>query len=157
MEIGFLPLLLVALLAVLLVVAAISDLRVRSISNGLNGAIALLAIPFWLALGLDPWPQMAVQLALGIATFALFAVFFALGAMGGGDVKMIAALALWMPGGLLLQVLLLMTILGGLLTAGMWVWHKIRKTPIAVGIPYGVAIAIAGIWGLHQQYINHFA
>ncbi len=151
------PTLLVGLLAVLLFVAAISDLRSRSISNWLNGAIALGAIPFWFAIGLDPWPMMAIQLGLAIATFALFAIFFALGAMGGGDVKMIAALALWLPAGLLLNVLMIMAVAGGLLTVIVWLWHKARRTPLSEGVPYGVAIAIAGIWAINQQYINQFA
>lgn len=151
------PTLLVGLLAVLLVAGAISDLRSRTISNLLNGAIALLAVPFWFALGLDPWPTMAIQLGLALATFALFAIFFALGAMGGGDVKMIAALALWLPAALLLQVLMIMAIAGGVLTALVWVWHKARRTPLGEGVPYGVAIAIAGIWAINQQYINQFA
>lgn len=151
------PTLLVGLLAVLLVAGAISDLRSRTISNWLNGAIALLAVPFWFALGLDPWPTMAIQLSLALATFALFAIFFALGAMGGGDVKMIAALALWLPPGMLLQVLMIMTIAGGMLTVVVWLWHKVRKTPLGAGVPYGVAIAIAGIWAINQHYINQFA
>lgn len=151
------PTLLVGLLAVLLFAAAISDLRSRSISNWLNGAIALGAIPFWFSLGLDPWPMMAIQLGLALATFALFAIFFALGAMGGGDVKMIAALALWLPAGLLLNVLMIMAVAGGLLTVIVWLWHKARRTPLGEGVPYGVAIAIAGIWAINQQYINQFA
>ena len=32
-----------------------------------------------------------------LLVFALFAIAFALGAMGGGDVKLVAALALWLP------------------------------------------------------------
>ncbi|NCP10529.1 MAG: peptidase [Sphingomonadales bacterium] len=148
---------LVGLLALLLVAAAVSDWRTRSISNALNGAIALLAIPFWLAIGLDPWPQMAFQVAVAVACFALFAVFFAFGAMGGGDVKLIAALALWMPLGLLLNVLLVMAVLGGVLSLAMWAGQRWGGRSIGIGIPYGLAIAAAGIWGLHQQYINHFA
>jgi prepilin peptidase CpaA len=151
------PTLLVGLLALLLVAAAISDLRSRSIANWLNAAIALGAIPFWFAIGLDPWPAMAIQLGLALATFALFAIFFALGAMGGGDVKMIAALALWLPAGLLIDVLMIMAVAGGLLTVVVWLWHKARGTPLGDGVPYGVAIAIAGIWAINQQYINQFA
>lgn len=151
------PTVLVGVLGVLLLAGAVSDLRSRSISNWLNGAIALLAVPFWFALGLDPWPTMAIQLGLGLATFALFAMFFALGAMGGGDVKMIAALALWLPAGLLINTLLIMAIAGGLLTVFVWLWHKARKTPLGDGVPYGVAIAIAGFWAINQHYINQFA
>ena len=86
-----------AILGVLLLTAAWTDIRSRIIPNPLNAAIALMAPLFWWAQGLAPWPDMAAQLALGIAVFALFAGFFWLGLMGGGDVKMIGALALWLP------------------------------------------------------------
>jgi len=58
---------LMALLAALLIVAAITDLRSRIISNRLNIAIALLAPLYWLTYGLAPWPDMAVQLLVGAA------------------------------------------------------------------------------------------
>ncbi len=148
---------LIAVLAGLLVTAAISDIRHRSISNLLNGSIALLAIPFWFAIGLDPWPGMAIQLGVALAVFAFFSLFFAINFMGGGDVKLVAALALWMPWGLMLQTVLLISIIGGALTTIVWAWHKYHRTSIGAGIPYGIAIVLGGLWGLHQQYINHFA
>ncbi len=84
-------------LALLLVVACWYDLRSRTIPNGLNIAIALLAIPFWWSLGLALWPDAAIQLGVAVLVFGLFAIAFAFGAMGGGDVKLIGALALWLP------------------------------------------------------------
>ncbi len=83
---------LIAILAAMLIVAATGDLRTRTIPNWLNGAIALGAIPFWLVSGLSVWPDMAIQIGVALAVFALFALAFQLGAMGGGDVKMVAAL-----------------------------------------------------------------
>jgi len=148
---------LIAVLAGLLVLAAISDIRHRSISNPLNGAIALLAIPFWFAIGLDPWPGMVLQIGVALAVIAFFSIFFAFNWMGGGDVKLVTALALWMPWGLMLQTVLLISIIGGALTTIVWAWHKYRKTSIGAGVPYGIAIVLGGLWGLHQQYINHFA
>ena len=84
-------------LGVLLIAAAITDLRSRIISNRLNLAVALLAPLWWLACGLEPWPGMAAQLLVGALVFALFTGLFALGMMGGGDVKLLGALALWFP------------------------------------------------------------
>ena len=40
---------------------------------------------------------MAVQLAAGATVFVLLAGAFYAGMMGGGDVKLAAALALWFP------------------------------------------------------------
>ena len=57
----------------------------------------MLAIPFWWSLGLALWPDVALQLGVAALVFGLFAIAFAFGAMGGGDVKLVAAIALWLP------------------------------------------------------------
>jgi hypothetical protein len=94
---GVMAEILVGILAAMIVAAAIWDLRTRTIPNGLNAAIALLAIPFWWASGTVLWPDMVLHIAIAAAVLGLFAVAFAFGAMGGGDVKMVAALVLWLP------------------------------------------------------------
>lgn len=156
MESGAISLALSALLALLMIAAAISDLRSRTISNGLNVAIALLAIPFWIATGLAWWPDAALQFGAAFAVFLVFVGLFAVGAMGGGDVKMIGAVMLWIPLPLFLPMLTVMAIGGGILSAIMLVHSKIRPSDNPVEVPYGVAIAAAGLWALHQQYLNHF-
>ena len=156
MQTGPITLGLMALLAVLMIVAAVSDLRTRTISNGLNAAIALLAIPFWIATGLALWPDVPFQFGAALAVFLVFAGLFAIGAMGGGDVKMIGAVMLWIPLYLYFPMLTIMAIGGGILSAIMLVQSKIRPSDKAIEVPYGVAIAIAGLWALHQQYLNHF-
>ena len=52
MDSGTISLGLMAILGLLMIAAAISDVRSRTISNELNAAMALLAIPFWIASGL---------------------------------------------------------------------------------------------------------
>ncbi len=86
---------LLAALAIALLVAAFTDLRSRQIGNWLNGGIALAAPLFWWASDLAWWPDIALQLGVAFGTFAALAALFAMGAMGGGDVKLLAALALW--------------------------------------------------------------
>src|SRR5215217_9672015 len=93
---------LVILLAAALVGAAIGDWRTRTIPNWLTLGIALAAIPFWYLTGLEVWPDVALRLGVAAGVFALFAGAFALGMMGGGDVKLVAALALWLPPGAVL-------------------------------------------------------
>jgi prepilin peptidase CpaA len=143
-------------LALLMLIAAYSDLRSRTVSNALNLSIALLAIPFWLSLGLPLWPTILQQIGVALLVFAIFAGVFYIGAMGGGDVKMIAALSLWLPAGLLLQFIMLMSLVGAALTILIIIYHKLSKTQLNQGVPYAVAISAAGIWALHQQYINQF-
>lgn len=147
---------LMAILAALMIAAAVSDLRSRSISNGLNAAMALLAIPFWIASGLAVWPDMPLQLAAAFAVFLVFAGLFALGAMGGGDVKMIGAVMLWVPLPLFLPALTVMAIGGGILSAIMLIQSKFKRSDKQIEVPYGVAIAAAGLWALHQHYLNQF-
>lgn len=147
---------LIAILAAMLIVAATGDLRTRTIPNWLNGAIALGAIPFWLVSGLSVWPDMAIQIGVAFAVFALFALAFHLGAMGGGDVKMVAALALWLPLGAVIKLLVIMSIAGGVLTALMLVRHRLAKSGQELEIPYGVAIAFGGFWLIAERFLNQF-
>lgn len=145
------------LLGVLLLIAAVSDLRHRIIPNRLNLIIALTAPLAWAAGGLALWPDIAWQIGAALAVFAAFAALFAIGGMGGGDVKLIGALALWIDVRLLLSLLLVMALVGGVIAAGMLVRKRLSKAEQNPEVPYGVAIAAAGLWALYQQNINHFA
>jgi len=148
---------LLAILAVLLLWAAATDLKSRIIANWLNLAVALLAPAYWWAGGLSVWPDMAVQLALAGCVFALFAFMFAMGWMGGGDVKLLAALALWLPLAALIELLVAMSLLGGVLTVAVVAIHRLRNLKTNPEVPYGVAIACAGLWVIGERYLNQFA
>ena len=152
-----LPHLLLALLAILLVVAAVIDVRTFTISNRLNLAVALLAPLYWLAVGLPLWPEAATQLGVALGVFVLLAGAFYIGMMGGGDVKLAAALALWFSPALTLQFLVLMSLAGGVLTLVVMVAHRMRRKPGKPEIPYGVAIAFGGLAILAQRFLNQFA
>ncbi len=133
-----------------------TDIRARIIPNPLNAGIALAAPLWWWASGLAPWPGVAIQLALGGVALLVFMGIFALGAMGGGDVKLIAALGLWLVPPDFIQMIIWMSIGGGLLTVGMLAWQRLRKIEGQLEIPYGVAIAAATIPVLAERYIYHF-
>ncbi|OYU36203.1 prepilin peptidase [Novosphingobium sp. PASSN1] len=137
---------LVGALAIALAVAAFTDIRRRQIDNWLNVAIAAGAPLFWWATGLSLWPGVALQLALAAVTFFVLAGLFALKAMGGGDVKLLTVLALWMPALLFLKLLVIMALAGGVLTITMGMWHIARRQKDKLKIPYGIAIATAGLW-----------
>jgi len=136
--------LMLALLAVLLVTAAVTDIRSRIISNRLNAVIALLAVPWWFAIHLTGY-EILFQLGIAAAVLTVFAICFALGMMGGGDVKLLAALGLWLPLTKLLVMIEVMALAGGLLTVGMLIAHKLRKAQGKPEIPYGVAIVGAAL------------
>ena len=140
-------------LAIALVVAAATDWRRRQIDNWLNAGIALTAPLYWWASGLDLWPGVALQLAVGFGAFVVFAALFALKWMGGGDVKLLTALALWIEPTWFLKMIVMMALLGGLLTLVMGAWHIARRQRDRLAIPYGVAIAAAGLWVLGTHYL----
>ena len=148
---------LLGLLATLLVAAAVIDVRTFTISNRLNLTVALLAPVYWLSVALSPWPGVAVQLAAGMTVFVLFAAAFYAGMMGGGDVKLAAALALWFPPHATVQFIVIMSVVGGLLTIALLAWHRAKKREGRPQIPYGVAISIGGLAILTQRFLNQFA
>jgi prepilin peptidase CpaA len=147
-------------LAAMLVVAAVIDTRTFTISNRLNVAVALGAPVYWFSVGLVPWPGMAIQLAAGAIVFAVLAAAFYVGMMGGGDVKLAAALALWFPPVGTIKFLVWMSLAGGALTLGILAWHRAHRREGRPQIPYGVAIAVGGlaILGpiLTQRFLNQF-
>jgi prepilin peptidase CpaA len=143
-------------LAAMLLVACWCDLKARTIPNLLNLAIALLAIPFWWSIGLALWPDVAWQLGVSVAVFCLFAIAFALGAMGGGDVKLVAAIALWLPAPSVIALLFIMSVAGGALTLAMLIRHKLARKGGQLEIPYGVAIAFGGLWLISERFLNQF-
>ncbi|KQN93987.1 peptidase [Sphingomonas sp. Leaf231] len=153
---GILGWLLPGVMGGLLLSAGIQDVRTREIANAKNAAIALLAPLWWLAIGLDPWPGMAIQLAVAAMVFALFVGAFALGQMGGGDVKLIGALSLWLAPLHLLDMLLAMAVIGGALTLTMLAERRLRRSEAPIEVPYGVAIAIAGLLALREPLLNQF-
>jgi len=152
---GFTDLLLLALAATL-VVAAIIDVRTFTISNRLNLAVAAGAPLYWMSIALTPWPGMAIQLAAGGIVFALLAGAFYAGMMGGGDVKLAAALALWFSPTGTIKFLVLMSLAGGALTIGLLAWHRAKRREGRPEIPYGVAIAFGGLAILTQRFLNQF-
>ena len=149
--------LLLGLLALMLVVAAVVDVRTFTISNRLNLAVALLAPLYWWSIGLPLWPDVAIQVGIALAVFLALAGAFYAGMMGGGDVKLAAALALWFSPASTLKFLVIMSIAGGVLTLAVIGLHRFRKKPGRPEIPYGVAIAFGGLWILAQRFLNHFA
>lgn len=139
-------------LAIALLVAAYTDMRRRQIDNWLNAGIALAAPLFWWA-GHMGLAEIGWQLALAGGAFVVLAGLFAIGAMGGGDVKLLVALALWIKPVWFAQLLMVMAVSGGVLTVALAAWHVARRHPQRPSIPYGVAIALGGLWVIASGYL----
>lgn len=148
---------LLGLLAAMLAWIAVVDVRTYTISDRLNAAIALLAPIYWLSAGVPLWPDAAIRVGVGMLVFMLFAGAFYLNVMGGGDVKLAGALALWFTPYETLTLIVIMSIAGGLLTLVVLAGHRLLRKEGRPEVPYGVAIAVGGMWLLAQRFLNHFA
>jgi len=142
---------------VLMAYAASSDLLTMRIANWLVLLVAgvYLALALWAQLS---WADIGMSAAAAAVVLAVAFTFFALGWIGGGDAKLIAATTLWVGFGLMLQYLLYAALLGGALTL---ILLLVRRYPLPArlagykwidrlhdkktGVPYGIALAIAAL------------
>lgn len=150
------PLWLIALLACLLFAAAVEDGWRLRIANLTCLGIALLALVA-IALhggGVPLWQNAAV--CAGLLTIGT--VGFASGNVGGGDVKLLAALGLWFSLSGAMWLLATVFIAGGVLAVVMLSTRSIRSRLAGEGkarrgkIPYGVAIVVGASIVMTAQY-----
>lgn len=143
---GIFSYLLLAALATALVIAAFTDLRRREIDNWLNAAIALAAPLWWLAMGFG-WLDIGFQMALAAGTFVFACLLFATGQMGGGDVKLLTALALWFTPLSFMQVIVLMAVIGGGASIAMAALNMKRVPGEILRDALAMIVALAWVWG----------
>jgi prepilin peptidase CpaA len=139
-------------LAALLVWAAGEDLRRLTIGNWVSLSIVGL-YPFHVLASPVPvnWP---ISLAIAVGTFAVGFALFAWKKVGGGDVKLLSATALWAGPALFTGFIFLTSIAGGVI-AGALMLYRWRTAPAGgddtgckagpAVMPYGVAIAVGGL------------
>jgi prepilin peptidase CpaA len=138
--------------------AAVSDLLSMTIAN----RVAIILVATFAAIapltGMD-WASYGWHFAAAGTVLAFTFLMFAIGGMGGGDAKLMAATSLWMGFNLnLIAYFVASAFIGGLLTLLILSY---RKSPLAdltggniflrhfadptVGVPYGIALGIAGL------------
>lgn len=147
-----------------MVFAAVSDMLSMTIANRVP--LLLLAVFLVVApLSGMAWADVGMHLAAGATLLLVTFTLFALGAMGGGDAKLISATAVWMGFGLpLMQYLLTATILGGVLTLAILSFRSSALSHVisqnlflrnfskdAGGVPYGIALGISGLMTYPQS------
>jgi len=138
--------------------AAISDMLSMTIANRVSlllvGSFMVVAPLTGMDLSAYGW-HLAAGLMVLTVTFTLFAI----GGMGGGDAKLLAATALWMGfGPALLSYLVYSAALGGLLTIlilayrgsplAVYTGHRLFLRNLAdrdLGVPYGMALGVGGL------------
>lgn len=141
MQGGIFSYVLLAGLATALLVAAYTDLRRRQIDNWLNIAIALGAPAFWLASGYS-WVDVGFQIALALAVGLVAVIFFATNQMGGGDVKLLAALALWVVPLQFMSLAAMLAFLGGgaMVAQGLIFLKRDEQHPLRWVLATGVSV-----------------
>lgn len=138
----------------LVIVAALQDMRELRISNWISAALIVL-FPLWIVatrFETDIWQN----LVLCVVTFAIGTGLFALRWLGGGDVKLLAAIALWFDFGAAPVLLLCIAMGGGILVLLLLPLRRLVSKALyertkwkffqpGGPIPYGLAIAIGAI------------
>jgi len=148
---------------------AYGDIRTRRIANEfIVGILALAA--FRMALTGTPSSALytlAASAALFVGTFLLFWR----GLLGGGDVKLIGATALLVGYHELFEFLVVMSVSGALIALAIVARDRLglrrlatpaaegpvpedQETPARLTVPYGVAIAAAGVISLLAQTLR---
>jgi prepilin peptidase CpaA len=141
----------------LMAVAAVSDLISMTISNRISllllAGFPVLAYAAGLPLETIGWHFLA-----GLAMLAVGFFFFAMGWIGGGDAKLMAATAVWFGWLHLIEYAMLASVLGGGLTL-LIVMGRRYALPLRLndvgwiarlhdkrnGVPYGIALAAAAL------------
>lgn len=145
----------------MIIFAAINDAARFRIPNAVSLGLIIL-FPLHVLVSPVPIDWLSSLMTAGLVFGAGF-ILFSRGLMGGGDVKLLTAAALWAGAGLLLPLLVVMGLAGGVLAALAWLLQYARRyraggipglfmhDPAAAApkVPYGVAIAAgAGYAGI---------
>lgn len=141
----------------MMVFAAFSDLFTMTIPNRVSALLVLvyLALAVYLPI---PLQTFGLHVSCGLAMLALTFVLFQFGWVGGGDAKLASATALWFGWEHLLDYGLVASIAGGVLTVIIIELrrHDLPRRVLSVafiarlaektnGVPYGIALAVAGL------------
>jgi prepilin peptidase CpaA len=141
----------------LMAFSASSDLFTMTIPNRICVGLVAAYLALAIAMGL-PLASVALDLTCGLAVLVIAFLFYSRGWIGGGDAKLAAATALWLGWALILDYGLISSILGGILTLMLIAG---RRAPLPAwaarldwiarlhhpnsGVPYGIALAAAGL------------
>jgi prepilin peptidase CpaA len=144
--------------AALVIAAALKDLSSFTIPNWISIALALGFAPAALIVG-APLGAIGISFAVGLGMLFVGAAMFALGWIGGGDAKLMAAAALWLGLKGVAPFALYTALAGGALALllvalrSAWLrpfvdagpaWTRRLATP-GESAPYGVAIAVGAL------------
>jgi prepilin peptidase CpaA len=137
--------------------AAAMDLVTMKIPNRVSGLMLAAFFPMALLAGLG-WAGIGYHVAAGLLVLCIGILLFIPGWFGGGDAKLLAAIALWVGFDNLIAYLFYVALAGGFLALA---FSSLRSVPLPrfllgqpwalrlhrrdAGIPYGVALAAGAL------------
>jgi prepilin peptidase CpaA len=124
-------------------VAAASDLRTRKVPNAIPIALAIFGLAYNVFGG---WRLALSAVAAGILVLIVGTLPFSLGAIGGGDVKLLSACACVFGLVQLLPLGIYTALLGGVVAVVILALRRFARLDVNVRVPYAVAIAGAVGW-----------
>jgi prepilin peptidase CpaA len=152
-----------------MIYAAASDLLTMTISNRLSLGLVLSFFIVAALIGM-PLAEVGWHVLASAIVLAFSFAFFTRGWICGGDAKLAAATVLWLGLSHLMDYLLVASIIGGVLTllllqARRWPLPQplarqpwiVRLHALDSGIPYGIALAAAGLIVYPETIFMHTA
>lgn len=130
-----------------LVLGAGWDVASYRIPNALSLVILGAFVVAALVAGLSV-AEIGRHLGVGAAVFAVGLGLFFVRVLGGGDVKLMAATAVWTAGASFAWFLLVVALVGGVVALCLLVlrWSSLPLAKLGrLRVPYGVAIAVGGL------------
>lgn len=137
--------------------AAASDLFSMKIPNWIPLGLVVGFVLIALLTGMAP-AAAGIHLLTGVAALVLGFGLFAAGWIGGGDAKLFAATCLWLGSANVLEYVVISGLIGGVLTVALLSFRRIplprlmageawieRLHGAGNGVPYGIALAVAGM------------
>ncbi len=140
-----------------MVFAGVRDVATMTIPNWLTLALALSFFVFAPLVAM-PLDEIGLHAAVGFAALLVGMGFFGMGWIGGGDAKLVAAVALWVGWAQALPYLVVASLLGGALTLLILGFRTLPLPNVLIrqhwllrlhdrgeGVPYGLALAVAAL------------
>lgn len=142
---------------ILMAYSAMSDLLTMRLPNRLTVTIFLCFLALALAVSM-PLAMLGENISCGLAMLLVGFFMFSRGWIGGGDAKLLAAIAAWLGWSALLEFVLLTAMLGGAMSLFVMQWRRwplpgfmagapwiVRLHDPKEGVPYGIALAFGAL------------
>ena len=149
---------LIAIAGLVLLYSAYSDIRYRILPDTASLVLVCLAVIRWS--WAEDWGGLVWSFTCALGLFVLSAAVFARGWLGGGDVKLMTATSFFVGTNSFLSFIVVMSFAGGGLSL-LVLFQILVKRIGSMGrpsglevqhtVPYGAAIALAGLYILYVQ------